>query len=245
MARYARHLPLAQIGPAGQERLRAARVLVVGAGGLGSPVLLYLAAAGVGVIGVVDFDTVAESNLQRQVIYTASDLGQPKAACAAQKLQAMNPGVTARAHQVALTASNASAIISGYDVVVDCVDNYPARYLVNDTCAALGLPDVHGSISQCAGQVSVFQAGHGPCYRCLYPQTPPAGMWPNCADAGVLGVLPGVIGAIQATEALKLIVGGGDPLIGRVLLYDAWSMRFRELELAKDPHCLGCADPPM
>lgn len=240
LVRFSRHLLLPEIGVAGQERLKSARVLCVGAGGLGSPAALYLAAAGVGTIGLVDFDVVDLTNLQRQVLYTTSDVGRPKLEAAAERLRAMNPGVTVEPHAVTLDASNALALISAYDVILDGTDNFTARYLVNDACVIAGRPNAYGSIFRFEGQASVFAAPGGPCYRCLHPEPPPPGLVPSCAEAGVLGVLPGIIGTIQATEALKLITGIGEPLIGRFVIYDALRMRFRELKLPKDPDCAVC-----
>ncbi len=242
LLRYSRHLLLPEVGVAGQQRLRAARVLVIGAGGLGSPVALYLAAAGVGTIGLVDFDAVDRSNLQRQVLYSTSDVGRPKLDAAAERLEGLNPGVSVVAHRATLTSANALEIFAGYDVIVDGTDNFPTRYLANDAAVLLGKPLVYGSIYRFEGQVSVFDARRGPCYRCLYPRPPPPDLVPSCAEAGVLGVLPGVIGLLQATEAVKLVLGVGEPLIGRLLLYDALAMSFRELKLRKDPECELCSD---
>ncbi|MDR1806418.1 MAG: molybdopterin-synthase adenylyltransferase MoeB [Propionibacteriaceae bacterium] len=244
IGRYSRHLLLADVTLAGQERLKAAKVLIVGTGGLGAPLALYLAAAGVGTLGVVDFDTVDESNLQRQIIHSTRDVDRPKTASAKDRLRALNPYVRVVEHNVALTSANALDIIGGYDLVADGTDNYPTRYLINDACVFLGLPVVYGSVFQFEGQASVFWAGHGPCYRCLYPDPPPPGLVPNCAEGGVLGVLPGIVGAIQAAEALKLLIGGAEPLLGRLLLVDAWTMEFRELALERDPHCPVCGDAP-
>jgi adenylyltransferase/sulfurtransferase len=215
VARYGRHLVLPEVGVEGQLRLRAARVLVVGAGGLGSPLALYLAAAGVGRIGLVDFDTVDLSNLQRQILYGTADVGRPKLAAAAARLHDVNPHVVVQAHDARLDASNALEIVPDYDIVVDGTDNFPTRYLVNDACVLAGKPNVHGSIFRFEGQVSLFWPGHGPCYRCLFPEPPPPGAVPNCAEGGVLGVLPGIIGALQATETIKWILGRGETLCGR------------------------------
>jgi adenylyltransferase/sulfurtransferase len=242
--RYARHLVLPQVGPEGQRRLKAARVLLVGAGGLGSPAGLYLAAAGVGTLGVVDSDLVEHSNLQRQVLHGTSGLGSPKVASAAARLADVNPNVAVEPRQTRLTSANALDILNDYDVIVDGSDNFPTRYLVNDACALLGRPNVYGSIFRFEGQASVFWAGRGPCYRCLYRDPPPPELVPSCAEGGVLGVLPGVIGAIQASETIKLILGAGDPLIGRLLLFDALKASFRELLLERDPDCPLCGPQP-
>lgn len=244
LVRFSRHLTLDEVGVAGQERLKNGRVLCVGAGGLGSPAALYLAAAGVGTIGLVDFDVVDVTNLQRQVLYTTADIGRPKLDAAAERLKAMNPHCTIEAHAVTLDASNARQLVSAYDVILDGTDNFTARYLVNDACVLAGRPNAYGSIFRFEGQASVFAAKDGPCYRCLHPEPPPPGLVPNCADAGVLGVLPGIIGTIQATEAIKLLLGIGEPLIGRFVIYDALRMRFRELKLRKDPECAVCGDHP-
>lgn len=242
--RFSRHLTLDEVGLAGQERLKDGRVLCVGAGGLGSPAALYLAAAGVGTIGLVDFDVVDVTNLQRQVLYTTADIGRPKLTAAAERLEAMNPHVTIEAHAVTLDASNAQQLISAYDVILDGTDNFAARYLVNDACVMARRPNAYGSIFRFEGQASVFAAAGGPCYRCLHPEPPPPGLVPNCAEAGVLGVLPGIIGTIQATEAIKLLLGIGEPLIGRFIVYDALRMRFRELKLPRDPECAVCGAHP-
>ncbi|MGI0128948.1 MAG: molybdopterin-synthase adenylyltransferase MoeB, partial [Thermoplasmata archaeon] len=238
--RYSRHLLLGEVGIEGQKKLRNAKVLLVGAGGLGSPTALYLAAAGVGEIGLVDFDRVDLSNLQRQVLFSSQDVGRAKVDAAAERLTAMNPGVRVRAHPEKLTAANALEMLRPYDVIVDGTDNFPTRYLINDASVLLGKPTVYGSIYRFEGQASVFDARRGPCYRCLYPEPPPAGMVPSCAEAGVLGVLPGLIGTVQATETVKLLLGAGEPLIGRLLLFDALSMRFQELKLRKNPECVLC-----
>src|SRR3954469_15098935 len=242
--RYSRHLILPEVGLEGQRKLKAARVLCVGAGGLGSPVALYLAAAGVGTIGIVDFDVVDLSNLQRQIIHTTADIGRPKLESAKAKINAINPEVNVLTYGEPLSSKNALEIFKGYDVILDGTDNFPTRYLVNDACVLLGIPNAYGSIFRFEGQASVFGAKDGPCYRCLYPEPPPPGLVPSCAEGGVLGVLPGVIGTIQATEAIKLITGGPEPLIGRLLLYDAWRMKFRELKLRKNPECPVCGVNP-
>ena len=244
VARYSRHLIMPQVGMAGQRRLKAASVLLVGAGGLGSPAGLYLAAAGVGRIGLVDADVVDASNLQRQVLYGTRDLGRPKTAAATDRLRDLNPHLEIVAHETVLDSGNALEILSGYDVVVDGSDNFPTRYLVNDACVLLGKPDVYGSIFRFDGQASVFWARKGPCYRCLFPEPPPPGLVPSCAEGGVLGVLPGIVGAIQANEAIKLILMEGEALIGRLLLFDALAMRFQEFNLPKDPDCPVCGERP-
>ncbi|RME92142.1 MAG: molybdopterin-synthase adenylyltransferase MoeB [Verrucomicrobia bacterium] len=243
--RYARHLILPQVGLAGQQKIRRASVLIVGAGGLGAPIALYLAAAGIGRLGIVDFDAVELSNLQRQVLHGTPDLGRPKAESARDAVRRINPHVEVDVHATRLTAANAMDILRPYDVVVDGTDNFPTRYLTNDACVLLGKPNVYGSIFRFEGQASVF-APHldGPCYRCLYPEPPPPGSVPTCAEGGVLGVLPGIIGVVQATEILKLILGEGRPLIGRLLLYDALEMRFRELKVRRDPACPVCGENP-
>ncbi len=232
--RYARHLILPEIGEAGQERLKRGSVLVVGAGGLGSPAAIYLAAAGVGRIGLVDFDVVDATNLHRQVLYGTSDVGRPKLEAAGARLRDLNPEVTIETHEVALASDNALEILRHYDVVVDGTDNFPTRYLVNDACVLLGKPNVYGSIFRFEGQVSVFDQKNGPCYRCLYPVPPPPHLVPSCAEAGVLGVLPGIIGTIQAAEAIKLMAGIGETLTGRLVLFDALRMTFREVKLRKN-----------
>jgi adenylyltransferase/sulfurtransferase len=241
LLRYSRHLLLPEVGLAGQKKLRRAKVLLVGAGGLGSPAALYLAAAGIGEIGLVDFDRVEVSNLQRQVLYSTADVGRPKLAAAAERLEALNPGVRVVPYEQRLTSTNALDVLRPYDVVLDGTDNFPTRYLVNDASVLLGKPNVYGSIYRFEGQASVFDARLGPCYRCLYPEPPPPDLVPSCAEAGVLGVLPGLIGTIQAIEALKLLLGTGEPLIGRLLLFDALEMRFRELKLRKNPECVLCS----
>ena len=241
LRRYSRHLLLPEVGVAGQRALRRAKVLVVGTGGLGAPAALYLAAAGVGTLGLVDFDAVELSNLQRQVLYSTEDVGRPKLAAARARLEGLNPTIEIVPHDGHLDSANALEVLGGYDVVLDGTDNFPTRYLVNDACVLLGKPNVYGSIYRFEGQVSVFDARRGPCYRCLYPEPPPADLVPSCAEAGVLGVLPGVVGALQATEAIKLLVGVGEPLIGRLLLYDAGAMTFRTLRLEKNPECVLCS----
>jgi adenylyltransferase/sulfurtransferase len=252
IARYSRHLLLPEIGVQGQRRLKTARVLIVGTGGLGAPLSLYLAAAGVGTLGIVDFDVVEDSNLQRQVIYSRRDVGRPKVASARDRIRSINPQCNVITYNVRLSAANALDILKEYDVVADGTDNYPTRYLVNDACVLLGIPNVYGSIFQFEGQASVFYAKEGPCYRCLYPEPPPPGLVPSCAEGGVLGVLPGIVGTIQANEVIKLIVGqGGDlpnpgaSLAGRLLLFDAWTMKFRELQVDKDPSCPVCGEHPV
>jgi molybdopterin/thiamine biosynthesis adenylyltransferase/rhodanese-related sulfurtransferase len=242
--RYGRHLIIPEVGMTGQRKLKAARVLVVGAGGLGSPISLYLAAAGVGHIGLVDFDRVDESNLQRQILYTTKDVKRPKLEAAKERLTAMNPHIEVETYETRLTSENALEIMKDYDVIVDGTDNFPTRYLVNDACVLLGKPNVYGSIFRFDGQASVFDARRGPCYRCLYPEPPPPGLVPSCAEGGVLGVLPGVVGALQAMETLKLILGIGQPLIGRLLLFDGLHMSFTELKLRKDPNCKVCGPNP-
>jgi len=242
--RYSRHLILPQVGEAGQRRLKQARVLVVGAGGLGSPSALYLAAAGVGTIGLVDADLVDLSNLQRQVLHGSATLGRPKLDSAEARLRDLNPNVRVVRHAERLTSANAMRILAGYEVVLDGSDNFPTRYLVNDAAFLSGIPDVYGAIFQFEGQASVFAAKGGPCYRCLFAEPPPPGMVPGCAEAGVLGALPGVIGSIQAMETIKLLLGIGAPLIGRLLMFDALGMSFRELALQRDPSCPLCGDAP-
>ena len=242
VARYSRHLIMPEVGMDGQLRLKAASVLCIGAGGLGSPVAMYLAAAGVGRIGIVDFDVVDYSNLQRQIIHGTPDVGRPKLESARDSLASINPEVSIETHDLALSSANALDVFREYDVIVDGTDNFPTRYLVNDACVLLGKPNCYGSIFRFEGQASVFGATDGPCYRCLYPEPPPPGLVPSCAEGGVLGILPGVVGTIQATEAVKLIIGAGEPLIGRFLIYDALRMRFRELKLRRDPECPVCGD---
>jgi adenylyltransferase/sulfurtransferase len=244
LRRYARHLIMPEVGREGQERLKAARILLVGAGGLGSPAGLYLAAAGVGTLGLVDFDTVDESNLQRQVLYGHSDVGRPKLEAATERLADVNPHIELVRHPQRLDSSNALGIFADYDLVVDGSDNFPTRYLVNDACVLAGKPNVYGSIFRFEGQVSVFWGERGPCYRCLFPEPPPPGSVPSCAEGGVLGVLPGIIGSLQANEAIKLALGAGDPLVGRLVLFDALRLKFRELKLAKRPSCPVCSESP-
>ncbi len=242
--RYSRHLIMPEVGVEGQQRLKAARVLCIGAGGLGSPASLYLAAAGVGTLGLVDFDIVDFSNLQRQILYSSADVGRRKLEAAADRLTSLNPGVRVVEHEARLSSANALEIISQYDVVVDGADNFPTRYLVNDACVLLGKPNAYGSIFRFDGQASVFATNGGPCYRCLYPEPPPPGLVPSCAEGGVLGVLPGIVGTIQATEAIKIITGAGQTLAGRLLLFDALSMEFRTVKLRRDPACPICGDHP-
>lgn len=244
ITRYSRHLLLQEVGVKGQKLLKASKVLIAGLGGLGTPLAQYLAAAGVGTIGLVDFDEVEISNLQRQVIHGTRDVGRPKVASARDAIRAINPLVKVETYQVLLTAENAMDIIGEYDVVADATDNYKARYLINDACVLLGKPDVFGAMYQFEGQTSVYYAKEGPCYRCLYQSPPPAGLVPSCAEGGVVGVLPGIIGTIQANEIIKLIVGGGKPLIGRLLMLDAWKMKFRELKVEKNPDCPICGKHP-
>jgi len=242
--RYSRHLLLPEVGVSGQRKLKAARVLTIGAGGLGSPLSLYLAAAGVGTIGIVDFDAVDLTNLQRQIVHGTSTLGQPKLESAAARLTDLNPNVRIEKHELRLSSENALDIVREYDIVVDGTDNFPTRYLVNDACVLLGKPNVYGSIFRFEGQASLFYAKEGPCYRCIYSEPPPPGLVPSCAEGGVLGVLPGIIGSIQALETIKWIIGAGDSLIGRLVLFDALKLRFRELQLRKDPACPICGDNP-
>jgi molybdopterin/thiamine biosynthesis adenylyltransferase/rhodanese-related sulfurtransferase len=242
--RYSRHLIMPEVGVDGQRKLKAAKVLCIGAGGLGSPAALYLAAAGVGRLGIVDFDNVDVSNLQRQILHSTPDIGRPKLVSAKEKLHALNPEIQIDTYETALSSENALQLFEPYDIVVDGTDNFPTRYLVNDACVLLGKPNAYGSIFRFEGQASVFATKQGPCYRCLYPEPPPPGLVPSCAEGGVLGVLPGMIGVIQATEAIKLILGVGEPLIGRFLIYDALRMRFRELKLKKDPECPVCGTHP-
>ncbi len=244
LRRYARHLSLPEVGIAGQERLAAGSVLLVGMGGLGSPAALYLAAAGVGRLGLVDFDLVDRSNLQRQVLYGEADVGRRKLEAAAERLRAANSKLALELHEERVGKDNVSELVAGYDVVVDGTDNFPTRYLVHDASFFAGRPYVYGSIFRFEGQASVFARGRGPCYRCLFPEPPPAGSVPSCAEAGVLGVLPGIIGAIQANEAIKLLLEIGEPLLGRLLLFDALAMRFREVRLGRDAGCPLCGDQP-
>ena len=242
--RYARHLVLPEVGMDGQKRLKAARVLLVGAGGLGSPVALYLAAAGVGTLGIVDDDVVDASNLQRQILHGTSDVGRSKLDSAAARLREVNPHVTVEPHPIRLTSANALDLVARYDLVIDGTDNFPTRYLVNDACVLAGKPDLYGAVLRWEGQVSVFGAKGGPCYRCLFREPPPVGLVPNCAEGGVLGVLPGIVGSLQAVEAIKWILGVGEPLAGRLLIFDALDLRFRELRIARDPGCPVCGDHP-
>ena len=244
LARYSRHLILPEVGMEGQRRLKAARVLCVGAGGLGAPLAFYLAAAGVGTLGLVDFDVVDASNLQRQIIHSTKDIGRKKLDSAEEKLLALNPALNVVKHETLLTSANALDILKDYDIVADGTDNFPTRYLVNDACVLLGKPNVYASIYRFEGQASVFAKENGPCYRCLYPEPPPPGLVPSCAEGGVLGILPGLVGMIQATEAIKLILGKGESLAGRLLLVDALNMKFRELKLRKNPECPVCGEHP-
>jgi sulfur-carrier protein adenylyltransferase/sulfurtransferase len=244
LSRYSRHLILPEVGLEGQRRLKAAKVLCVGTGGLGSPLAFYLAAAGIGTLGLVDFDVVDASNLQRQIIHSTKDIGRKKLDSAEEKLTALNPALHVVKHETMLTSANALDILKDYDVVADGTDNFPTRYLVNDACVLLGKPNAYGSIFRFEGQCSVFATENGPCYRCLYPEPPPPGLVPSCAEGGVLGILPGLVGVMQATEVIKLILGIGEPLIGRLLLIDALAMRFRELKLRKNPDCPVCGTHP-
>ena len=244
LSRYSRHLILPEVGMEGQRRIKAARVLCVGTGGLGSPLAFYLAAAGVGTLGLVDFDVVDASNLQRQIIHSTKDIGRKKLDSAEEKLVALNPAIKVVKHETMLTSANALEILKDYDIVADGTDNFPTRYLVNDACVLLGKPNVYGSIFRFEGQASVFATEAGPCYRCLYPEPPPPGLVPSCAEGGVLGILPGLVGVIQATEVIKLILGKGESLVGRLLLVDALNMRFRELKLRKNPECPVCGPNP-
>jgi len=242
--RYSRHLIMPEVGMAGQQKLKAARVLCIGAGGLGSPLALYLAAAGVGTLGLVDFDVVDFTNLQRQIIHTVDDVGRPKLDSAEEKLAAINPFVNVRKFETKLSSANAPDLFRDFDIIADGTDNFPTRYLVNDACVLSGKPNVYASIFRFEGQASVFATKDGPCYRCLYPEPPPPGLVPSCAEGGVLGILPGLLGVIQATEVIKLILGSGESLIGRLLLVDALGMRFRELKLRKNPECPACGAKP-
>jgi adenylyltransferase/sulfurtransferase len=242
--RYSRHLIMPEVGMEGQRLLKAGKILCIGAGGLGSPAAMYMAAAGVGTIGLVDFDVVDFSNLQRQILHGTPDVGRSKLASAKDRLHALNPEIELQTYETALSSENALKVFEPYDVILDGTDNFPTRYLVNDACVLLGKPNAYGSIFRFEGQASVFAAKNGPCYRCLYPEPPPPGLVPSCAEGGVLGVLPGIIGVIQATEAIKLVTGIGEPLIGRFLVYDALRMRFRELKLRKDPDCPVCGTHP-
>ena len=244
VARYSRHLIMPEVGMTGQRKLKAASVLMIGTGGLGAPLGMYLAAAGVGRLGLVDFDVVDASNLQRQIIHGTKDVGRPKIASARDRIEDINPHVEIETHDTKLTSANALNLFVNYDVIVDGTDNFPTRYLVNDACVLTGKPNVYGSIFRFEGQASVFWADRGPCYRCLYPEPPPPGLVPSCAEGGVLGVLPGIIGAIQANETIKIILGAPDILVNRLLLFDAWRMRFRELKLRKNPDCPVCGVNP-
>jgi molybdopterin/thiamine biosynthesis adenylyltransferase/rhodanese-related sulfurtransferase len=238
--RYSRHLIMPEVGMEGQLKLKRARVLTIGTGGLGAPLGLYLAAAGVGHLGLVDFDVVDSSNLQRQVTFTTGDVGKPKSEAAKARLSALNPAIEIVSYETRLTSDNALELFRDYDIIVDGTDNFPTRFLVNDACVLLGKPNVYGSIFRFEGQATVFGYPDGPCYRCLYPEPPPPGLVPSCAEGGVLGVLPGIVGSIQAMETIKLILGTGEPLVGRLLLFDALAMRFRELKLKKNPDCPLC-----
>ena len=240
--RYSRHLIMPEVGMEGQLKLKAARVLLIGTGGLGAPLGMYLAAAGVGTIGLVDFDVVDFTNLQRQIIHSTSDVGRKKLDSAADRMAAINPHIHIVKHELMLSSENAMDVLKDYDIVVDGTDNFPTRYLVNDACVLLGKPNVYGSIFRFEGQCTVFAYQGGPCYRCLYPEPPPPGLVPSCAEGGVLGILPGLIGTMQATETIKLIIGQGEPLVGRLVLLDALTMRFRELKLRKNPECPVCGE---
>jgi sulfur-carrier protein adenylyltransferase/sulfurtransferase len=242
--RYSRHLIMPEVGMEGQQKLKAARVLCIGAGGLGSPLALYLGAAGVGTLGIVDFDVVDYTNLQRQIIHTTADVGRKKLDSAAEKLKAINPFLNIRKFETRLSSDNALELFREFDIIADGTDNFPTRYLVNDACVLTGKPNVYGSIFRFEGQASVFATEDGPCYRCLYSEPPPPGLVPSCAEGGVLGILPGLVGVIQAAEVIKLILGKGDPLIGRLLLIDALGMKFRELKLRKNPDCPACGTHP-
>ncbi len=242
--RYSRHLIMPEVGMDGQLKLKQAKVLCIGTGGLGAPLGLYLAAAGVGRIGLVDFDVVDSTNLQRQVLFGTSDVGRPKITAAADRLRNLNPDIRIDTFETHLSSENALDIMRDYDIIVDGTDNFPTRYLVNDACVILGKPNVYGSIFRFEGQITIFGYPDGPCYRCLYPEPPPPGLVPSCAEGGVLGVLPGIVGTIQAAETLKLIIGKGDPLVGRLLLFDALAMKFRELKLRKNPDCPVCGAHP-
>jgi len=245
LARFNRHIILPQVGLEGQEKLKQAKVLCIGTGGLGSPIALYLSAAGVGTLGLVDFDVVDDSNLQRQIAHSTADIGRPKVESARDKLIGINPHLKVNLHGEGIRRDNVRAIVRSYDLVVDGTDNFPTRYLVNDACVLEGKPLIYASIFQFEGQATVFNHQDGPCYRCLYPEPPPPGLVPSCAEGGVLGVLPGVIGVIQATEAIKIILGKGSSLSGRLLLYDAMDMKFREVKLRRDPSCPACGDHPV
>jgi molybdopterin/thiamine biosynthesis adenylyltransferase/rhodanese-related sulfurtransferase len=242
--RYSRHLIMPEVGMEGQLKLKQAKVLCIGTGGLGAPLGLYLAAAGVGRIGLVDFDSVDLTNLQRQILFSTTDVGRPKIEAAAERLHNLNPDIQIDRYETRLTSENALELFKDYDIIVDGTDNFPTRYLVNDACVLLKKPNVYGSIFRFEGQITVFGYPDGPCYRCLYPEPPPPGLVPSCAEGGVLGVLPGIVGAIQAAETLKLIIGKGEPLVGRLLLFDALAMRFRELKLRQNPECPVCGNHP-
>jgi len=242
--RYSRHLIMPEVGMEGQKRLKSSSVLLIGSGGLGSPLGIYLSAAGIGRLGLVDFDVVDFSNLHRQIIYTEKDVGRKKLEVAHERLTEINPNVQVETHPIRLTSDNALDLFRKYDIIVDGTDNFPTRYLVNDACVLTNKPNVYGSIFRFEGQVSVFDASKGPCYRCLYPEPPDPGLVPSCAEGGVLGVLPGVIGCMQAVEVIKLVLGKGDPLIGRLLLFDALKMQFRQFKLRKDPNCPVCGKSP-
>jgi adenylyltransferase/sulfurtransferase len=242
VARYSRHLMIPEVGLEGQLKLKAAKVLCIGAGGLGSPLIMYLAAAGVGTLGIMDPDTVDASNLHRQLLHTSLDVGREKVASASEKVQLINGNVSVKTYSERLTEKNAREICGNYDIIVDGTDNFPTRYLTNDVCVLLGKPNVHASIFRFEGQASVFDAKHGPCYRCLYPEAPPPGAIPSCAEGGVLGILPGLLGLVQATEVIKLITGIGDPLRGRMFMFDALAMRSRDLRIRKNPHCPACGE---
>src|SRR4249920_3630159 len=242
--RYSRHLIMPEVGMDGQRRIKAGSVLCIGAGGLGSPAAMYLAAAGIGRLGIVDFDVVDFSNLQRQLLHTTNDVGRTKLASAKDKINALNPHVQVETYEEALSSENAMRLFKGYDVILDGTDNFPTRYLVNDACVLSGIPNAYGSIFRFEGQASVFATERGACYRCLYPEPPPPGLVPSCAEGGVLGVLPGIVGAIQANETLKIILGAEDILVNRLLLFDAWAMKFREFKLRKDPKCPVCGEHP-
>jgi molybdopterin/thiamine biosynthesis adenylyltransferase/rhodanese-related sulfurtransferase/molybdopterin converting factor small subunit len=242
IARYSRHLIMPEVGMSGQRKLKAASVLMIGTGGLGAPLGMYLAAAGVGRLGIVDFDVVDASNLQRQIIHGTNDVGRPKIESARDRMRDINPHIEIETHETRLTSQNALSLFKNYNIIVDGTDNFPTRYLVNDACVLSGKPNVYGSIFRFEGQASVFWAERGPCYRCLYPEPPPPGLVPSCAEGGVLGVLPGIIGTIQASETIKIILGAPDLLVNRLLLFDAWQMKFRELKLRKDPNCPICSE---
>jgi adenylyltransferase/sulfurtransferase len=242
--RYSRHMIIPEVGASGQKKIKRSKILLIGAGGLGSPLALYLSAAGVGQLGIVDFDVVDFSNLQRQVIHPTKNVGRLKIDSAKEGIERINPNVTVKTYKTRLSSENALEIFKEYDVIIDGTDNFPTRYLVNDACVFLGKPNVYGSIFRFDGQASVFDSTKGPCYRCLYPSPPPPGMVPSCAEGGVLGILPGIIGLIQAIEAIKLVLQSGDSLIGRLLLFNALEMKFRELKLKKDPNCILCGSNP-